>query len=98
MTASELAFYTEGRPTVYCVNLGRRMNQYDIWQGFDKLVGQSAVYVTEGNMRPDLACTFDRAEPQTITIRSKSGQEIKTFVAYRCYNFKGWTPKSPTNY
>jgi 4-amino-4-deoxy-L-arabinose transferase-like glycosyltransferase len=111
MTASELAFYTEGRPTVYCVNLGRRMNQYDIWQGFgapnakvcvgeplDKLVGQNAVYVTEGDMHPGLVRAFDRAKPQPITIRTKSGRPLKTFVAYRCYNFKGWTPKSPTNY
>ena len=55
-------------------------------------------------MSPNATCTrtsssaFDRVEPQPITIRSKSGRPIKTFVAYRCYGFKGWTPKSPTNY
>jgi hypothetical protein len=61
-------------------------------------VGQNAVYVTEQDMHPDLVRAFDRVEPQPLTIRSKSGQLIKTFVAYRCYGFKGWTPKSPTNY
>ncbi len=111
MIASELAFYTEGRPTVYCVNLGRRMNQYDIWQGigapnakfcvgdpFDKLAGQNAVYVADREISPALARAFARVEPQPLTIRTKSGRPIKTFIAYRCYGFKGWTPQSPTNY
>lgn len=29
--SSELAFYVEGHPKTYCINLGRRMNQYDLW-------------------------------------------------------------------
>jgi 4-amino-4-deoxy-L-arabinose transferase-like glycosyltransferase len=99
MTASELAFYLDGHPTVYCVNLGRRMNQYDIWPGFDTLAGRQAVYIVDSEMDPDLVSAFDRVERQpAITVCSKSGRLIKTFSAYRCYGFKGWTPKSPQHY
>ncbi|MCX5645006.1 MAG: glycosyltransferase family 39 protein [Phycisphaerae bacterium] len=99
MIASELAFYTDGHPTVYCVNLGRRMNQYDIWAGLDKLVGRDAVYVAQSEMPPDPVTAFEQAEAQpTITIHTKSGWPTKAFVAYRCRGFKGWTPKTPRHY
>ncbi len=98
MTASELAFYTEGRPTVYCANLGRRMNQYDIWSGFDKLVGQNAVYVTDQPIIPALANAFDRVDTEGHPIHDRAGKPIKSFVAYRCYGFKGWTPETPMRY
>ncbi len=98
MTASELAFYMEGRPTVYCVNLGRRMNQYDIWSGFDQLVGQNAVYVTDQGIAPALARAFDRVDADPWKICDNAGKPIKSFAAYRCYGFKGWTPKSVMRY
>ena len=40
--SSELAFYVKGQPVTYCVNLGRRMNQYDLWPGFNNLVNFNA--------------------------------------------------------
>jgi len=98
MTASELAFYVEGRPTTYCVDLGRRMNQYDLWPGLDRLVGQEAIYVAGNDMRADLAGAFDRVEAEPmVTISSKSGRPIKTFFVYRCYGFKGWTLPAPAH-
>ena len=30
--SAELAFYVKGNPKTYCINLGRRMNQYDLWE------------------------------------------------------------------
>jgi len=46
--ASELAFYVEGNPRTYCVNNGRRMNQFDIWPGIDQFENKhyDAIYVT----------------------------------------------------
>ena len=44
--SSELAFYVKGQPITYCANLGRRMNQYDLWPGFNNLVNFNAVFVT----------------------------------------------------
>jgi undecaprenyl-diphosphatase len=99
MVASELAFYVGGHPPVYCVNLGRRMNQYDVWAGLDKLAGREALYVAQSDMDPDLAKAFDQVEAQpTITIRSKSGQTVETFFVYRCHGFKGWTSRTPQHY
>ncbi|MCG2710087.1 MAG: glycosyltransferase family 39 protein, partial [Thermodesulfovibrionales bacterium] len=42
--SSELAFYVKGQPITYCVNLGRRMNQYDLWPGFNTLINFNAVF------------------------------------------------------
>jgi len=39
--ASELSFYTDGNPATYCINLGRRMNQFDIWQGPEQFEGRN---------------------------------------------------------
>ncbi len=47
--ASELAFYTPGQPVVYNVNLGRRMNQFDIWGGLENAVGRDALFVTDAS-------------------------------------------------
>jgi len=99
MTASELAFYVEGRPTTYCANLGRRMNQYDIWPGFDGLQGYDAIFVTAKSVtHPDLIAAFERLEANPIDIRDRFGHVVKTFSVYRCYGFKGWTKKAPTHY
>lgn len=98
MTASSLAFYVEGQPQTYCVNLGRRMNQYDIWGGWEDLRGQNAVYVSENKMPEKLAKAFARIEAHPIDIHDYFGNTIKTFMAYRCYDFKEWTQPSETTY
>lgn len=44
------AFYTDGRPRTYCMNLGnRRLNQYDLWGGWEELRDRSAIFVTGGS-------------------------------------------------
>ena len=99
MTASELAFYVEGHPTTYCANLGRRMNQYDIWPGFDHLRGYNAIFVTtKSRTHPDLAAAFERLEVHPLDIHDRFGHVVKTFIIYRCYDFKGMPQKAPTHY
>ena len=49
--SSELAFYVKGHPVTYCINLGRRMNQYDFWPGFDNLLHYDAIFVRTGDGR-----------------------------------------------
>jgi 4-amino-4-deoxy-L-arabinose transferase-like glycosyltransferase len=46
--ASELAFYVEDNPQTYCINTGRRMNQFDLWKGIDQFndQGYNAIYVS----------------------------------------------------
>lgn len=98
MITSELAFYVDGRPTTYCVNLGRRMNQYDIWPGFDDLRGYNAIFVTKDHMREPLVPAFDRVQAHPINIHDHFGRTTKTLVVYECYDFKGWVPEPPTHY
>ena len=98
MTASELAFYVEGQPRTYAVNTGRRMNQYDIWPGLENLRGQNAVYVSSAEMPERLAASFAHVEAHPIDIHDRYGRTIKTFIAYRCYDFSGWTPPLPVAY
>lgn len=46
--ASQLAFYVEDNPQTYCINNGRRMNQFDLWKGLDQFndQGYNAIYVS----------------------------------------------------
>ncbi|MEK6529145.1 MAG: glycosyltransferase family 39 protein, partial [Nitrospirota bacterium] len=68
--SSELAFYVPDKPATYCVNLGSRMNQYDIWGGFNKLLGFSAIFVrTDNSNFPDeLKSAFDSYEAEKFTV------------------------------
>ena len=93
--ASELAFYTPGQPTVYNVNLGRRLNQYDIWGGFDKLIGWDAIYVKrgDGDIGPEVIGAFRECgrEPPLIIMRKE--KVVTTFSLFTCKGFKGFPSK-----
>ena len=97
--ASELAFYMEGNPVTYCVNLGRRMNQYDLWPGFEKLVGSNALLVMydEQEMPADLAAAFAKFERETVSLRMKTGRTVK-FTVFKCYDFKGIKTRQAETY
>ncbi|GBE39486.1 undecaprenyl phosphate-alpha-4-amino-4-deoxy-L-arabinose arabinosyl transferase [bacterium BMS3Bbin08] len=97
--AGELAFYTPGQPYTYCVNLGRRMNQYDIWGGFDRLLGQDAIFVTigEGDMPEALEKAFESHEKESFTV--KEGDRIlRQYSIFRSYDFKGLEPRKTESY
>jgi 4-amino-4-deoxy-L-arabinose transferase-like glycosyltransferase len=98
MISSELAFYMEGHPFTYCVNLGRRMNQYDVWPGFENLTGQDALYVSTRQMPASIAAAFAATEPRQIVIRDAKGREIKKYEAYLCYGFRGMATRAPVTY
>ncbi len=98
--ASELSFYVSGQPETYCINLGRRMNQYDIWDGWDKLIGQNAVFVVDNNLSIDTTvaqsfttCTVAKQVPIYLY-----NEKIREFNIYKCYNFKGLPTNLVTSY
>jgi len=96
-TTSELAFYVVGRPQTYNVNLGRRLNQYDFWRGFEELINLDAIYVQDGD-RPlpaGVREAFDRCEGESPVHIERFGLEVKTFSIFRCYNFSGFKKKLP---
>jgi hypothetical protein len=101
--SSELAFYVEGHPKTYCINLGRRMNQYDLWPDMnaeakrirseDGAMASSpinGIFVAWGDIDvpPPVAKAFDRFEKKVIKIYDK-GYELRVYTVIICYNFKG---------
>ncbi len=63
-TTAELAFYVRHQPEVYNINLGRRNNQYDLWQDLDRLVGTDGIYVKnhDEDIEPAVSRAFTRCE------------------------------------
>jgi len=89
---SELAFYTPGRPPAYNFNLGRRMNQYDLWPGPDaKHLGWDAVYVEEGRQPLDerVREAFERVDPPVVVTPRSGARAGRPFAMYRAYGFRG---------
>jgi len=91
--SSELAFYMPDKPATYLAKLGsRRMNQYDIWGGFEKLTGQDAIFVTTKEKYKDfpdgLKNAFDAWEQETFTVVER-GRVLRDYYIFRCYGFKG---------
>ena len=94
--SSELAFYVEGNPVTYCLNAGRRMNQYDLWPGFYNLTGYNAIFVTWG----------DRALPGVLNDRFRDcgkrlfsvkerGYILREYSIFVCHGFKGMEKPIP---
>jgi membrane-associated phospholipid phosphatase len=88
--ASELAFYVKGHPTTYCVNLGRRMNQYDLWPDFRGLVHSNAVFVTidEKELPLKIRDAFEGCEKRTFKyIEGKT--ILREYPIFTCHDFRG---------
>ncbi|MBN2308537.1 MAG: glycosyltransferase family 39 protein [Candidatus Hydrogenedentes bacterium] len=97
------AFYTDGRPRAYCMNVGdRRYNQYDLWGGWPDLAGRDGLFVTGGSeLKARLFIDdmvkrgfFERGEfLETVEVR-RGGVLIKTYTISRMYAYSGkpWTP------
>jgi len=89
--ASELAFYMENNPVTYCANTGRRMNQYDLWPGFEHLIGQDALFVRtkEKDLPEEVRSAFERCNRQVITLTAGNKKTMK-FTLFTCYDFRGF--------
>ncbi len=88
---SELAFYTEGQPFTYNMDTGtRRMNQYDLWDGFSGLKGRDAVYVKGGDagLKKETGAAFESCTKTLFPIYYK-GMLLKEFSIFRCRGFRG---------
>lgn len=85
--ASEIAFYG-GMDEVYCLNLGRRMNQFDLWRlrkGFYNAAPR-AVYVTELSYILD-GINCDAVEAKIAFPVLYRGRVIRTFNIFVLKNF-----------
>lgn len=90
-TTAELAFYVRQQPIVYNINLGRRHNQYDLWQDFEKLVGSNGIYVKtqDKDIDPAVVGAFASYERLPSQDFQRGDKIIRTFSIFKCYGFKG---------
>jgi len=97
--SSELAFYMDGHPATYCINLGRRMNQYDLWPGFSEFTGYNAVFVRADHyeLPKEVGEVFERCEKQPVTLQTKQ-KKIMKFTIFKCYDFKGMKIKQTESF
>jgi 4-amino-4-deoxy-L-arabinose transferase-like glycosyltransferase/membrane-associated phospholipid phosphatase len=97
--SSELAFYMKGHPITYCVNLNRRMNQYDLWPGFHEFLHSNAIFVTTGNVSVSrkIANAFEEIEKKLLTVNEKD-KKIRDYSIFLCYDFKGMKKVKPGTY
>ncbi len=98
---SELAFYVPGGAPAYNVNLGRRLNQYDLWEGPHTRVGWDAIYVREGVGEVDerVSRAFERIEGPFVVEVRRGGRTVRAFAIYRGYGFRGLpSPTRPPSY
>ena len=95
---SELAFYMEGHPTVYTLNLsGRRESQYDLWEGYEDKIGFNALYITKLDRRPpdSFASAFVRVE-EIKKVKIYEGSDlINGYSIFYCQGFRGLNQEAP---
>ncbi|MEW6054019.1 MAG: glycosyltransferase family 39 protein [Nitrospirota bacterium] len=98
--ASELAFYVKGNPVTYCINLDRRMNQYDLWPGLEEKRHQDAIFVRTGDtgMPEKVAGAFEKVEKKVFTAYTKKRDKIRDYSLFICYAFKGLKQENPETY
>jgi len=97
---SQLAFYVKGNPVTYCVNLGRRMNQYDLWPGFSSFLHHDAIFVRTGdNAVPKaIAAAFGKVEKKVISAYTRKHAKIRDYSIFLCYDFKGLREEKQETY
>jgi len=101
--SSELAFYVDGKPFVYCIPLNRRMNQYDLWQSINtetKKHNVHGIYVVYGKSNlpeKQVISAFEKCVSEIFTAYRK-GNKIRDYTIFTCYNFKGMDLPEPQHY
>lgn len=98
---SSLAFYTNPRPEFYCAMLDdRRMNQYDVWGGWERLKGRNALVVLKSKdkmelMRPHFA-SLEPVGAQPVLQVEYGGTLLREFFMFYGQSYDGSLPALPT--
>lgn len=98
--SSQLAFYGKGHPVTYCINVDRRMNQYDLWPSFHTFIRYHAIFVRTGDVTiPEkVAAAFHKVEKKVFTAYTKKHAKIRDYSIFICYDFKGLEQERPGTY
>lgn len=87
--SAEMAFYVKGNPITYCVNLGRRMNQYDLWPGPERYRGKNGIFVSNHDSLPEpVARAFESCEKKSLKLRER-GHKLRYYSIFICRGFSG---------
>jgi len=110
--ASELAFYVKGHPETFSINLGRRMDQYDLWpdmndraaelrrqEGSPAVGAVNGIFVRSGNSDMPLvvARAFDHYTKNLFQV-SEHGRILREYSIFICYNFKNLKIPKPETF
>ncbi len=89
--ASELAFYVKGNPNTYCINLGRRMNQFDLWEKVNRFANKGfyGIYVTQWSLRNDVRKSFEKLIRQDRFEVVFRGKVVRRYNIFVLKGFKG---------
>lgn len=91
-----LSFYVPGRERAFCLDTGRRLNQYDLWPGPEGREGWDAIYVRQKYKGPPEAQvpplfeSIEQMQYQSL----HGGLPARKFTIYLCRGFKGHWPRS----
>jgi 4-amino-4-deoxy-L-arabinose transferase-like glycosyltransferase len=98
--ASELAFYVPGHPRVWNANFGRRMNQYDLWDDWDALLGRDGLFVTYGNGDPpaETRTAFQEVSRVRVVPITHRGEHLRDFSIFWGRGFRGFPPRGFSGY
>jgi undecaprenyl-diphosphatase len=93
--ASQLAFYVPGQPRVYNANFGRRMNQYDLWGGWEELAGRDGLFVMDGVLDPpeELRRAFRTVERVRTLVIWRHERRVHVFAIFLGKDFQGFPPR-----
>ncbi len=95
-TASELAFYVQGRPTVYIWNSapGVISSQYDIWPGPVGKIGSDALIIIEtelgGALPGELRQVFQQVRPLSPVSVPMGAAASRNYKVYLGHNLLRW--------
>ncbi|MDQ6635383.1 MAG: glycosyltransferase family 39 protein [Gemmatimonadota bacterium] len=93
---SELAFHSAGRPTVFCLCLSGRHNQYDLWPGFAQTARPGDALIALVDERPDSVTheTVARLAPYFSSVQRDALAPLlrgrDTVTVRRLWVLQGW--------
>ncbi|MEN3034301.1 MAG: glycoside hydrolase, partial [Aquificaceae bacterium] len=83
--AAQLAFYVKSNPRTNCINLGRRMNQYDLWE---KNYKGNAIFVDNKPISDLVIKSSDGIEKSYVHCITWRQKTIRCFYIYKLKNLR----------
>ena len=98
--ASEMVFYLNQPEHVFCINEGRRMNQFDLWPGVNQLAGQNytGIYISKNFPKRSVVDAFARVDHYRLIRVRHRGQVVREFHLMVLGDFHRYIPVKSYRY